>query len=1078
MTSGFSQFVDVTAAQGITNVNENTYDGNGLSWYDFNGDGWDDLSLANGDQDPLFFVNNGGTLTPAPFTIDTHDGGHVIMILWADYDNDGDSDVMTTQLGGQLQLWNNDGAFNFTDVGASVGLDTGEWEYWGAAWCDYNHDGWLDVYVAKYYDDSLTDTDVNHRGQLYRSNGNGMFTNVTVTAGVELLPRAIFQPVFFDYDQDGWEDLFLVIDRNAWTNEMYHNNGDGTFTKVSAAVGLNHAFDAMSGTVGDFDNDSDFDIFVTNGLPGNRLYQQDSNHFFTNIASSAGVTVNAISFGALFIDYDNDSWLDIFVSTVAPSFGWGPFQNKFFINQGNSTFIDGTSTVGITGDTSPTFCVAMGDLNSDGYLDYAYNCNEPYQSKIWQNDGGEHHFLSVDLQGVVSNVEGIGSMLHCYAGGQHTINFACSGEYLGAQNSSKEIFGLGTNEVVDSLIIEWNSGIVDSFYNLEVDQFLHVVEGSTTYGISETGNVWLCEGDSMLVSAFGPGTFSWNNGSMEDQLWISEAGTYYVAGTSGNFDYISDSLVVSINVTPEVEIAVSDETCPGFNDGAISLSFENSDTLFVTWDSGEVTNALSGLTPDSYHFTGMDANGCLFEGEVLVEMATPIIVEASATGTTCPEFLDGTVSVSVQNATLSSVNWSNGLQGPVLTELVAGLYEFEGTTEAGCPFDGAVQIEAAEPIVVEIETTAVSCEGEDDGTATVSLANDSISTMEWSNGIDGVVLSGVVSGVYGFEGTTDSGCPFNGEVEIEAAPPFSIAEIIHHVSCGGAEDGSIEITIENEEIAMVNWSIGAEGTALGNLGPGEYGYEGMTDEGCPFSGSVLIESADTLSLEVTYTDVLCAGGNSGTASVIVTGGIPPMTTDWGGADPTALQASVYEVVVTDSAGCQVMSSLIIGEPEALTVTVEYINQEWLDENTTTMGSATALASGGVPPYQYDWGQGFGDENAITDLVEGDYDVVVMDGNGCLVEDQFEIIVIYPGIEDLNDGMTLLHTSGSSFLLQFPANRKGELNIISADGRQVSNFRFDDCEVMIDLGLFAPGLYVIGIHLYGTDIVRTFKAMRM
>jgi len=289
-----TQFIDVTLEQGIVNVNEGTFDGNGVSFYDFNYDGWDDLTIANGADEPLFLINNQGNYEPVEWSMDIDPPAHIVMMLWSDYDNDGDADLLTTQLGGPLELWNNDGYFSFTEVSDEAGLDNGSWEYWGAAYCDYDHDGCLDLYVAKYYDDDLFDVSPDHRARLYHSNCDGTFTDVTLAAGVQLTPRAVFQPVFFDYNHDGWEDLFLVIDRNAWTNELYLNNQDGTFTNVTVATGLNQAFDAMSGTVDDYDNDGDLDIYVTNGWPGNKLYEHNSDHTFTNIALSAGVTVNLI----------------------------------------------------------------------------------------------------------------------------------------------------------------------------------------------------------------------------------------------------------------------------------------------------------------------------------------------------------------------------------------------------------------------------------------------------------------------------------------------------------------------------------------------------------------------------------------------------------------------------------------------------------------------------------------------------------------------------------------------------------------------------------------------------------------
>lgn len=483
-----AQFYNVAAAQGIDNVSEGTIYGNGVSFYDFNHDGWDDLTLGNGNETPLFYENVQGDLQQVFFEIPIDPLGNVEIILWADYDNDGDPDLLTSQYGGYLQLWNNDGDFNFTNVAEAAGLDTGFWDWWGAAFCDYNHDGYLDLYAGKYYD-TLNNLDPQKQGILYLNNGDGTFTDMTVSAGVELPPQAIFQPVWLDYNHDGWEDLYLIIDRIVWHNCLFKNNGDGTFTDVSFTSGTDVAVNSMTGTIGDYDNDQDFDIYVTNGPTTNYLFQNNNDETFDIVTEEAGLLVDMTSWGALWLDYDNNGWEDIFVGTTG--FMWGANQNKFYNNNEDGTFTDATVLVGLYGDISPSFVCAMGDLNNDGYYDFATNNNDPFPSAIWQNVGGTNHFLSASLEGTIANKDGIGSWLTCYANDEIQIRYTHCGENIIGQNSAKEIFGLAQTTVVDSLRIEWNSGTVDTYYDLPVDEHLFFVEGEE-YCI---GSPCTCDGD-------------------------------------------------------------------------------------------------------------------------------------------------------------------------------------------------------------------------------------------------------------------------------------------------------------------------------------------------------------------------------------------------------------------------------------------------------------------------------------------------------------------------------------------------------------------------------------------------------
>lgn len=474
LTSSYAQFLDVTDLHGIDNINEGTSFGNGLSFYDFNRDGWDDLTLANGADEPQFYVNNNGTLELTTLNILIQPTEQIEAILWVDYDNDGDADLFTSQRGGRIQLWNNDGEFNFTDVSVEADLEQGNWDWWGASFCDYDHDGDLDFYAAKYYD-TLNNFDPDKESVLYQNDGDGTFTDVTTASGVDLPPQAMFQPVWFDYDGDGWEDLFLVIDRIVWMNRLFKNDGDGTFTDVTLESGTGQLINSMTGTIGDFDNDLDFDVYVTDGPYTNILLENMGDGTFSEIAEEAGLLVNETSWGSLWLDYDNDALQDIFVGTAG--FMFGAEQNHFYKNVGNQVFIEWIDEVGLLGDNSASLTSAMGDINNDGYYDFATNNNDPMPSKLWLNDGGSNNYLSIALEGTIANRDGIGSRITCYTPDGTYVRYTHCGEDLCGQCSRKEIFGLAQTTVIDSLSVEWNSGTVDWHFNLLVNRHYELVEG-------------------------------------------------------------------------------------------------------------------------------------------------------------------------------------------------------------------------------------------------------------------------------------------------------------------------------------------------------------------------------------------------------------------------------------------------------------------------------------------------------------------------------------------------------------------------------------------------------------------------
>lgn len=520
-----AQFIDVTDLHGIDNINEGTFDGNGLSFHDFNRDGWDDLTLANGADEPQFYVNNNGSLELTELNILVEPTAHVVSVLWVDYDNDGDSDLFTSELGGRIHLWNNDGDLNFTDASVAAGISQEMRQWWAGSFCDYDHDGDLDFYITAYYD-SLNDFDPDHESLLYQNDGDGTFTDVTQASGVKLPPQAMFQAVWFDYDNDGWEDLFLVIDRVVWINRLFKNNGDGTFTDVSVAAGADQAINSMTGTMGDFDNDLDFDLYVTDGPYSNILLENLGDGTFSEIASAAGVLVDETSWGSLWIDYDNDCLQDLFVGTVGSFFG--AEQNHFYKNMGDQIFIEWIDEVGLMGDNSATFTVAMGDINNDGYYDFATNNNDPMPSKLWLNEGGENNYLSIELEGTIANRDGIGSLITCYVGEETFVRFTHCGEDLAGQCSKKEIFGLGDYNQVDSLSVRWNTGNIDWHTNLLVNHRYNLVEGQQ-----------LCDFDECSC----PGDYT-NDGAIDvsDMLvFLTEFGCVEGCGTDLTDDGVIDS---------------------------------------------------------------------------------------------------------------------------------------------------------------------------------------------------------------------------------------------------------------------------------------------------------------------------------------------------------------------------------------------------------------------------------------------------------------------------------------------------------------------------------------------------------
>ncbi|MCH2196233.1 FG-GAP-like repeat-containing protein [Kordia sp.] len=443
----------------------------GVSFYDYDNDGWDDITFASkGDFPVRFFKNNAGTFVEEAFNMTVT--GHSKQVLWVDYDNDGDNDLFVAREDAANKLYNNDGNFNFTDVSTIAGIPDTVLITFGASFGDYDNDGDLDLFLSNKDDAKIIPN------KLYRNNGDGTFTDVSLTAGISNVGHLSFCSSFFDYNNDGHLDIYISNDRFLNTNILYKNNGDGTFTDVSLSSGAGVAANAMSTTIDDYNYDGYLDIYVTNTVEGNHLLKNNGDGTFTDIATSSGTIFNSIGWGANFFDADNDTDMDLYVCSMVNNTASGLLTSGFYECDTGFNYTVPT-TAGFTNDTYTSFSNAIGDINNDGYQDFVVVNQAPENHTLWRNTGGSNNWLKVKLEGTVSNRNGIGSWIAVTINGQTMYRYTLCGEAFLGQNSATEIFGVGTETNIDDLTIFWPSGLVDNISNVTANQVMNVVEGST-----------------------------------------------------------------------------------------------------------------------------------------------------------------------------------------------------------------------------------------------------------------------------------------------------------------------------------------------------------------------------------------------------------------------------------------------------------------------------------------------------------------------------------------------------------------------------------------------------------------------
>ncbi len=460
----------------------NTATGNnlgGVSFFDYDNDGWDDVTIACKGNDPVrFFKNNNGQLIEMFYGVNIT--GHSKQVIWVDYDNDGDNDLFVTRLDAINLLFQNDGNFNFTNVTEMAGFPPFTLLYtYGATFGDIDNDGDLDVFLSN------KDVSGTVPNKLYQNNGDGTFSDISVASGISPIGHLTFCASFFDYDKDGYQDIYMSNDRFVNTNILYKNNGDGTFTDTSVVSGAGIAANAMSTTIDDFNDDGWLDIYITNTAEGNHLLKNNGDGTFDDIAIPSGLSFNSIGWGANFFDADNDMDLDLYVSSMIDNEASGLLTTAFYECQNDQTYQLST-TSGFDTDIYKSFANAIGDIDNDGYQDFVVANQAPANHSLWHNQGGSNNWLKVKLNGVQSNKNGIGSWIEVSVGGEVMYRYTICGEGFLGQNSATEIFGVGDATNIDYVKVNWLSGVEDIFTNVLPNQTLIIDEGETLSTSEET----------------------------------------------------------------------------------------------------------------------------------------------------------------------------------------------------------------------------------------------------------------------------------------------------------------------------------------------------------------------------------------------------------------------------------------------------------------------------------------------------------------------------------------------------------------------------------------------------------------
>jgi hypothetical protein len=497
--------------------------GGGCLWFDYNNSGRPSLYVVSGrpladsmhpyplkvkpnppPHNHLYRNDGNGHFTDVTEQSGLDPDMYGIAVTAADYDNDGNEDLLATGYG-KVVLYHNDGNGHFTDVTAKAGIHVSGWAI-SSTWLDYDKDGCLDLFVGRYvkfdptyrayYAADNYPGPLDYAGEtnmLFHNNCDGTFTDVSQKSGISAYIGRTMGVTAADFDNDGWDDIYVTND--SIQNFLFHNKHDGTFEEIGnetgAAYGQNgEATSSMGPVAADFWNRGVLDLWVTDGSYNRFLENMGAPELgssdpktdwkgFEDVTAAAGISqtqAQYVTWGSGVYDFDNDGKLDIL------TFHGGlihmiPQEHTLFRGLGNGQFADISEQAG---QVLNTRTVARGacfaDYDNDGKVD-AYVVNLDSEGTLVHNVSPHTgHWIELKLVGTKSNRDGIGARIDLVAGGKRqTAERVASSGYL-SENDGRVHFGLGAASVIDRLVIRWPSGTVQTLTSQPVDRVLTVEE--------------------------------------------------------------------------------------------------------------------------------------------------------------------------------------------------------------------------------------------------------------------------------------------------------------------------------------------------------------------------------------------------------------------------------------------------------------------------------------------------------------------------------------------------------------------------------------------------------------------------
>lgn len=453
-----SVFKDISQIAKVAFAGENI----GTACADFDRDGDMDVYISVRDGRNLLLQNQGNlTFREVGEIAGVDHAGSSRTSIFGDFNKDGWPDLYVGNYAEADILYLNNQDGTFTDYTTEAGIDNPD-KTFSVNLADVDRDGWLDIYLANF----------QSQNKLYHNLGNGQFEDWTNFSRAFSTYNGM-GALFFDYDNDGDQDLYLTHDGQP--NILYQNIGNGRFFDASARAGVNYQGFGMGADVADINHDGWLDLYITN-LYENVLFLNLGNGKFKNISDVSATDDYGMAWGTNFFDYDNDSWPDLYVTNDSY---FSPFPNVLYHNNGDTTFSVSATNEAVA-SMQGGYGSATADFDLDGFLDLIVaNAASKDNLQLFHNQMQQGNWVTFSLEGVDNNRDAIGARIEIWDNqGQYQMDELNAGSGYASQNSPVFHFGLGIATQIDSLQVRWPDGFRQKFYHLMASQRYFIQEGS------------------------------------------------------------------------------------------------------------------------------------------------------------------------------------------------------------------------------------------------------------------------------------------------------------------------------------------------------------------------------------------------------------------------------------------------------------------------------------------------------------------------------------------------------------------------------------------------------------------------